>query len=261
MEFLKASRRKSLLSEVLHIALNVTLAAAMFALVSTGSSFLALGLVLVSKWRILAVRPRYWWANILANIVDLSVSVSTIVLLYLAGSSAEYGTWLQIAIATMYAIWLIAIKPRSSERWIVAQAGISLFLGAWAIMALSYTVPQFVTVLAAFVTAYGAARHVLIAREEDQPSLLAMVFGLFIAEIVWISYHWTVAYGMTVLGNLKLSQAAIIVSLVGFLAVRLYGLAASGKSLRSVDAIAPSIFVILVMIVLTVFFSAGAGII
>ena len=261
MEFLKASRRKSLLSEALHIALNAALAAAMFALVSTGSSFLALALVLVSKWRILAVRPRYWWANILANIVDLSVSVSTIVLLYLAGSSAEYGAILQVVIAVLYALWLIVVKPRSTERWIVYQAGTSLFLGAWAIMALSYTLPQIVTVLSVFVMAYGAARHVLVVREEDQPSLLAMVFGLFIAEIAWVSYHWTVAYGATVLGDLKLSQAAIIIGLVGFLAIRLYSVAVSGKSLRSVDAVAPAVFVVLVIMVLALFFSAGAGII
>lgn len=261
MEFLKASRRKSLFSEALHIALNAALAAAMFALVSTGSSFLALALVLVSKWRILAVRPRYWWANILANIVDLSVSVSTIVLLYLAGSSAQYGVVLQVAIAVLYALWLIVVKPRSSERWIVYQAGTSLFLGAWAIMALSYALPQIVTVISMFVVAYGAARHVLVAREEDQPSLLAMVFGLFVAEIAWVSYHWTVAYGAAVLGNLKLSQAAIIIGLVGFLAIRLYSVVASGKSLRSIDAVAPAVFVVLVIAVLTLFFSAGAGII
>lgn len=261
MEFLKASRRKSLFSEALHVALNAALAAAIFALVSTGSSFLALALVLVSKWRILAVRPRYWWANMLANIVDLSVSVSVIVLMYLAGSSPEYALVLQAGIAVLYALWLIALKPRSSERWIAVQAGTSLVLGSWAVMALSHATPQFATILLTFVVAYGAARHVLVAREEDQPSLLAMVFGLFVAEISWVAYHWTVAYGATVLGDLKLSQAAIIVGLVGFLALRLYGVATTGKSFRSVDAVAPTVFVVLVIAALTLFFSAGAGII
>ena len=261
MEFLKASRRKSLLSEMLHAVLNIALATALFVLVAVGSTALALALVLVSKWRILAVRPRYWWANILANIVDLTVSLSTVVLLYLAGTSGSYGLMLQIAIAVLYAVWLIGVKPRSSERWIVAQAGIGLFVGVWAIMAISYVLPLIVVVLAVYIVGYGAARHVLISREEDQPSLLAMMFGLFAAEIAWVSYHWTVAYGTNILGELKLPQATLVISLVGFLAIRLYSIYANGRSLRSVEAIAPSIFVVVVMFVLVLFFSAGAGII
>ena len=261
MEFLKASRRKSLLSEVLHVVLNMVLAVALFALVTTGSTLLALALVLVSKWRILAVRPRYWWANILANIVDLTVSLGTIALLYLAGTSGEYATLLQVIIATLYALWLIVIKPRSSEKWIVAQAGIGLFIGVWAALAVSYSLPQVVIIALVYIIAYGAARHVLVSREEDQPSLLAMVFGLFMAEIAWISYHWTVAYGATIFGDLKLPQAAIVMSLIGFLAIRLYTLYAKGHALRSVEVIAPSVFVILVIAVLVLFFNAGAGII
>ncbi|MBH1980861.1 hypothetical protein I8H89_05075 [Candidatus Saccharibacteria bacterium] len=261
MEFLKASRRKSLLSEMLHAVLNIALATAIFVLVFVGSTPLALALVLVSKWRILAVRPRYWWANILANIVDLAVSLSTVVLLYLAGTSGLYGLTLQVAIAALYAVWLIAIKPRSSQRWIVAQAGVSLFIGVWAVMAISYVLPLAVVVLAIYVIGYGAARHVLVSREEDQPSLLAMLFGLFVAEIAWVSYHWTVAYGTSILGELKLPQVTLVISLVGFLAVRLYSIHASGRSLRSAEAVAPSIFVSVVILVLVLFFSAGAGII
>lgn len=261
MDFLKASRRKSLFSEALHAVLNIALAAVMFALVSTGSTLLALVLVLVSKWRILAVRPRYWWANILANIVDLTVSLGTVGLLYLAGTSAAYGTSLQIAIAVLYAMWLILLKPRSAERWVVVQAGVGLGVGAWVVMAIAHNIPQMLVVVLLYIAAYGAARHILVSREEEQPSLLAMVFGLFIAEIGWVAYHWTVAYGTAALGDLKLPQAAIIISLVGFLAFRLYQVISSGRSLRSVEAIAPSVFVVLVVSVLVLVFSAGTGII
>lgn len=261
MEFLKASRRKSLLSESLHVALNIALAAALFGLVTTGSVALAFVLVLVSKWRILAVRMRYWWANILANTVDLTVSMSTVILLYLAGTSELYGLTLQLVIAVLYAVWLIVLKPRSTQKWIVIQACVGLIAGSWAIFAVSYLVPVAAVVLAMYVVAYAAARHVLISREEDQPSLLAMVFGFFIAEIAWVSYHWTVAYGVDGLGDFKLPQATIIVGLVGFLIYRLYTLYVSGASLRNVETIVPSVFVATVVLVLTIFFSAGAGII
>lgn len=261
MEFLKASRRKSLFSELLHIALNIALAAALFGLVTTGSVALAFVLVFVSKWRILAVRMRYWWANILANIVDLTVSMSTVVLLYLAGTSESLGLTLQIAVAVAYALWLTVAKPRSSQRWIAIQAGVGLTIGSWAVFAVSYLVPVSVVVLAMYVISYGAARHVLVAREEDQPSLLAMVFGLFIAELSWVVYHWAVAYGIDGLGDFKLPQATIIVGLVGFLVFRLYSFHVEGRSLRTVEAIVPSVFVTLVVLVLVTFFNVGAGII
>lgn len=61
--------------------------------------------------------------------------------------------------------------------------------------------------------------------------------------------------------ELKLPQVTLVISLVGFLAVRLYSIHASGRSLRSAEAVAPSIFVSVVILVLVLFFSAGAGII
>lgn len=261
MEFLKASRRKSFFSELLHVVLNIALAVALFGLVTTGSVALAFVLVFVSKWRILAVRIRYWWANVLANIVDLTVSMSTVVLLYLAGTSDQFGLVLQIVVASAYALWLTLVKPRSTQRWIVIQAGVGLTVGSWAVFAVSYLVPVSVVVLAMYVVAYGAARHVLVAREEDQPSLLAMVFGLFVAEFAWVIYHWTVAYGVEGFGDFKLPQATIIVGLVGFLVYRLYSFHSEGRSLRSVEAIAPTVFVTLVVFVLVTFFNVGAGII
>lgn len=261
MEFLKASRRKSLFSELLYVALNIALAATLFALVATGSVALAAVLVLISKWRILAVRMRYWWANILANIVDITVSMGVVSLLSLAGTSGQIGLYLQIFIAVLYAIWLIVLKPRSSRRWIVAQATTGLMIGSWSVFAIAHLVPVVVVVVLMYIIAYGAARHVLVSREESQPSLLAMIFGLMVAELSWVTYHWTVAYGAGIFGDFKFPQGTILIMLVGFLALRLYTLHASGRSLKSVEAIVPTIFTVALMLVLTIAFNAGAGII
>ena len=261
MEFLKASRRKSLFSELLYIALNIALAVALFALVATGSVALAVVLVLISKWRILAVRIRYWWANVLANIVDITVSMGVVSLLYLAGTSEQLGLYLQVVITVLYALWLIVLKPRSSKRWITVQAATGLTVGSWSVFAAAHLVPTVVVVVLMYVIAYGAARHILVSREESQPSLLAMVFGLVIAEMSWVMYHWTVAYGADVFGDFKFPQGTILIALVGFLALRLYTLHSDGRSLRSADAILPVVFTIVLMIVLTVVFHAGAGII
>lgn len=263
MEFLKASRRKNVLSEVLHAVLNVALAVAVFALVTTGSAVLAFALVIVSKWRILAVRPRYWWANIQANIVDLTVSLGAVVLLYLAGTIANYGAEVQIGVAVLYAVWLIALKPRSSARWIVAQAAISLFVGTWALFATAHIISLAAVVIGVYVIGYGAAKHVIALREESQPNLLAMIFGLLVAEIAWAEYHWTVAYGGDAMAEFKVAQGALVIALIGFLAERLYALQVQSdtRPIRKAEAIIPSVFVVLIITVLVVIFSSGTGII
>lgn len=262
MEFLKASRRRNYLSEVLHIALNVALAAMLFVLVYTGSMLLAFLLVIVSKWRIMAVRPRYWWANILANIVDVTVSLSAVCLLYLAGTAPEYSLALQVGIAVLYALWLVVIKPRSSRAWLTVQAGTGLLLGVWALLAFAHVMPDSsIAVLGSFVVAYGAARHVLAGREEIELSLLSMMFGLLVAQVVWVASYWTVAYGAIMLGGLQLPQAAIVVTLLGFLMLRVYDAFRAKKSFLSVDIIAPAVFVVLVVFIMAIFFRSGAGIV
>jgi len=62
MEFLKIIKRRSFLHEVVYIILNVVLALSAMVLIRvTGVYWPSLVLVLVSKWRILAVRPRFGW--------------------------------------------------------------------------------------------------------------------------------------------------------------------------------------------------------
>ncbi len=262
MELLKASRRKNLFSEVLHILLNIVLAAAVLGLVVGGSASLAFLLVIVSKWRILAVRPRYWWANIQANIVDISVSLGSVVLMTLAGTaSGQYALYAQITLAVVWAIWLIFIKPRSGSQWVALQAATSLFIGSWALLSVAHTVSAAVVAASLYIVAYGSAKHVVSARSEDQPTLVAMVFGFLIAEIGWIVYHWTVAYGVANLGDLKVAQGAIVIVLTGLLAERMYYLYMSGRAVRSAEVAIPTVFVVATIAILTIVFKAGAGIV
>ena len=72
MDLLKMHKRRSRLSEVAYVVLNIGLAAMVFAIVYTANSpWLAIAAVLLSKWRVLAVRPRFWFANLIANMVDI----------------------------------------------------------------------------------------------------------------------------------------------------------------------------------------------
>jgi len=120
MEFLKIIKRRSFLHEVVYIILNVVLALSAMVLIRvTGVYWPSLVLVLVSKWRILAVRPRFWLANIQANLVSIIVSVSYVIFLYLAQSldSLTYNQTLivHIILTSFYILWLLFIKPKSKR--------------------------------------------------------------------------------------------------------------------------------------------------
>jgi hypothetical protein len=102
-------KHKSLVSDLAYLALNIGLAAALLIVVLAVKSPLpAFVLVLLSKWRILAVRPRFWFKNVQSNLVDIIVGLSVVALLYAASGSLG----VQIVIATFFAVWLLFIKPR-----------------------------------------------------------------------------------------------------------------------------------------------------
>lgn len=101
----------------------------MFLLVRLNFASLAFLVVILSKWRMFAVQPRFWAANIRANAIDLMVGLSTIVFMTNSGSFTA-----QIGWAVLYAIWLIFIKPGTSITMVTLQA----FLGQLAALMALY---------------------------------------------------------------------------------------------------------------------------
>lgn len=257
MEFLRSSKRRSFLSELIYIVLNIALAVAILAVVwAIESPAAAFALVILSKWRILAVRPRYWFANIQANLVDIIVSLSVVVLLY----SASGAVVAQCAITLLYIVWLLFIKPRSSRRFVAVQAGAALFLGVEALMSVSYDWIASPVVLLMWLIGYSASRHILGSYDEAHISFYSLVWGLLVAEIGWLAYHWTFAYSLPGFGNVKLSQAALITLAVSFLTERAYASYTKHGTVRSSDIILPSLLSISVILVLLVFFNKlGVG--
>ncbi len=258
MEFLRSSKRRSLLSELVYIILNIALAVAVLAVVRAIESPLpAFALVILSKWRVLAVRPRYWFANIQANMVDIIVSLSVVVWLYAASGSFA----IQIAITLLYIGWLLLIKPRSKRIFVAAQAGTAVFLGVTALMSVSYDWPDLFVVAAMWLIGYSAARHVLGSYDDVHMSFYSLAWGLIFAEIGWVMYHWTFAYALPGV-DLKLPQAAIVTLAVSFLAERVYSSYSQHRTVRTNDIILPGLFSVSVIVVLLVFFNRlGAGIV
>jgi hypothetical protein len=251
MEFLKSSKRRSLLSELIYILLNIALAVAILVVVrAVDSPLAAFALVLLSKWRILAVRPRYWFANVQANLVDVIVSLSVIVLLY-----AAYNAFVaQCIITVLYIVWLLFIKPRSKRAFIAIQAGTATFLGVTALLSVSYDWIASVVVVAMWLIGYSTARHVLGSHDEVHISFYSLVWGMVIAEIGWLAYHWTYAYALPGVGNIKLSQTALIVLALSFLTERVYSSYTKHGTIRSGDVILPALLSVSLIVIMLAFF-------
>ncbi len=262
MELLRVVRRRSLLSEVIYILLNIALATAVLILtVSTGTPWLAITLVLLSKWRILAVRPRYWFAHIEANVVDIIVSVGVVLLIYLAGQTpGDNSLAIQIGLSVLYASWLLLLKPRSKRSYVAVQAAVAMVVGSMALESFSYEWPSSLVVLVLWVIGYSCARHVLVSHSDSDARFLSLAWGFVFAEIGWLTYHWTIAYSLPYAGMVQLPQATLLLLGISFLAERVYSSYRAHEKIRTGDILLPLLLVVGVMIVLlTLFNSASIG--
>jgi len=256
MEFLKVVRRRSFLSEIAYIVLNIALVVSIVLLIRlTESPWLAIGLVLLSKWRVLAVRPRYWFINLQSNLVDYLVSISFVVFLYSAYSGPIIDSQKSLLIAILmivYVVWLLFIRPHSKRLFVMIQAGVALSFGMGVLYSLAYAIPLSLLVILTWLVGYVTARHVLVHyNDEKHVVLLAQVWGLFIAEIGWLAYHWTVAYslfGSTVV----IPRVALTMLVLGFVAVKSYDSYYRHKRIRGNDIILPILFAFGVIVVLPI---------
>lgn len=251
MEFLRYSRRRSVLSEIVYVLLNVLMAVAILVVVLVIESPLpAFALVLLSKWRVLAVRPQHWPAHIVANSVDIIVSLSYVVFL----SAATGALTAQIGLTLLYIAWLLLLKPRSKRSLVTLQAGVATFVGVSALMQVSYDWLDIAVVLALWVIGSATARHVLTAYQEVHFKLLSLVWALVMAEIGWLVYHWSFGYDLRITGDLMLSQAAVITTMLAFLAERTYASYHRRGSVVMADILLPILLVVSsIGLLLTVF--------
>ncbi len=251
MEFLKPSRHKTLLSETVYILLNILVAAAILVVVLVVESPLpAFLLVLLSKWRILAVRPQYWPAHVVANAVDIIVSLGLVVFLYAASGHLS----VQIILTVLYVAWLLFLKPSSKRTFVVLQAGVSVFVGVAALMHVAFEWWDIAVVAIMWMIGYASARHVLTAYNEPHFVLLSLVWGTVFAELGWLFYHWSFGYRLSVLGDLQISQAAVVMMLLSFLAERVYNSYHRNKEIKLAEVILPALLVISSIVLLLTLF-------
>jgi len=260
MEFLKLVRRRSFLSEVVYTVLNVALAIALVLVIwYTASIPLALGLVLISKWRVLAVRARYWFVNIRSNLVDIIVSVSVVLHLYNINDSTLVDSTkaLVLGVVTLlYILWLLLLKPRSKRSYVAAQAGVAILLGVSALFAISFAWPASLVVAGMWLIGYSSASHILNSYDDEtHPLFLSLAWSVVMAELGWVAYHWTVAYTLPFVTSLLIPQIAIITTLLGFVAYKSYDSFYHHQKIRMADIILPLLFTISIIAVLVFVFN------
>lgn len=260
MEFLKLVRKRSFLSEFVYTILNIALAiAVLLVVVYTKSVWFALALVLLSKWRVFAVRPRYWWVNLQSNMVDFIVSISIVLHLDTINDASIGDTtklFLMVGLTLGYIGWLLYIKPRSKRIFIALQAGVAVFLGMAALFTISYNWPVSVVALGTWLIGYAGARHVLNSYDDETHNLfLSLAWGFVLAEIAWVAYHWSIAYPLPGAPSLMVPQVAIITTLVSFLALKAYDSFYHYARVRMSDVLMPLLFTVSVVVVLLLIFN------
>ncbi len=252
VEFLRRPRHKTFISELMYVGLNIGLAALLFVLTQTiQMPAIAIVIVLLSKWRVLAVRPRYWWANIQANMVDIIVGVSIVVLMYTSGVSMIT----QAVLAGLYAVWLVILKPLSKPLHMLLQAFAAILFGVTALYSVSYEWPVAAVVFVMLIIGYSSARHFLFGQEEEQIVLLSAIWALFFAEIGWLAHYWTFTYSFQGVTILQFPQVTIIVLAMSFVAERIYRSWMAHQRVVIGDILLPTVFAYAVIAAMLLFFN------
>lgn len=262
MEFLKIVKHRSFLSEVVYTALNIALAVALVIVIrATESAWPAIGLVLLSKWRVLAVKPRYWFVNVQSNLVDFIVSISLVVFLYMtyiSNTGAFQKVFILGALTLLYIGWLLFLKRQSKRVYIVAQAGVALFVGVAALYTLAYDWPSSAVVLLMWLIGYATAHHVLASYDETDISFLGILWGFVLAEIGWLAYHWTIAYSLGI-ESVIFPRVALTVFWIGFIAQQAYDSFYHHQKIRGNDIILPILFTISIVVILPLVLNLWGG--
>lgn len=197
-------------SQIFHVGLMAFFPLLLLLLVRLDFTPLALGLVLVSKWRMFAVKPRFWLANLRANAVDILVGLS--IVLFIAHNA---GSIWQLAWTIGYVGWLTVIKPGSSTVYSSAQAMIALLLALTSLFMVAGDAPLGVLVVAVGAICYMSAHHFLDSFDEPFKKFLSYMWAFIGSALTWVLCHWLLFYGI-------LAQPTLILVVLGYGLAGLY---------------------------------------
>ncbi len=265
LEFKSEASNRKTFSGFVYTLLNIFLPVAVFLLVRyLNAPLVALLLVVLSKWRVFAVKIGYWWVNIQSNLVDFIVGVGYVGLLNLANKPDRANLIVQIILAVFYAIWLLIIKPQSKSSAVAWQAAIAVFMGFAVLFSLGGRLPLVVVVMVGFAIGYAAARHVLSQASISKLTFFSATFGFISAQLTWIYYQWTIGYPVQILDDFKIPQMAIIMTIISHLIFVLFDKFVVEDSDKDTEVtigekfqqiLIPLVFDIAIVVLLTIVFS------
>lgn len=187
-----------------HLSFIALLPLVIFVLVRIELFGVALVAILLSKWRMFAVRPHHWMPHIRTNAVDIIVGLSLLVFM----SNTVSMSW-QIFWVVLYEIWLLVIKPGTSLPMVSLQAVIAQGIGLTSVFLFFEDAPLALYVAIYWFIAYFSARHFLASFDEPHAQIIASQWGFFAAALMWISGHWLLFFGVV-------AQPALILSILGY---------------------------------------------
>lgn len=244
-QLLRTLKPTSGISNLLHISLLIILPIVVFVLVRLDFIQLALTVVVLSKWRMLAVRPRFWAANVRANAVDIMVGLSVVLFMTHSG-----GLWLQLLWVVLYGVWLLFIKPASGTLMVAAQAFIGQFAALSALYVAWAAGPLYGLTLATGLICFMAARHFFDSFDEPYAKLVSYTWGYFGAALAWLLGHWLIFYG-------SISQPTLLLSLLGYGLAGMYYLDHNERLSTGVRR--QMIFIVVAIVALVLAFSDWGG--
>lgn len=215
MDLISSVARRSRLGEIGHVVLNIGYAVLLLVLILLFSApWLSFLLVVLSKWRVLAVRPRFWLTNLKANALDALLGIAVVTLMW-----QNIGSFfIQVGFCAGYALWLIFLKPSAKRRAVLVQAAIAQFVTLWALFTVAYAFPLFVVVLLGGFIGFVVAHHAInVFAEEYEDVLLSLIWAFILSVLCWLAWYWTVAYTA-----LRIPEVSIVTALLGFLTYVVY---------------------------------------
>ncbi len=200
-----------------HLSIVAVLPILVFVLVRLELVGVALAVILLSKWRIFAVRPRHWLAHLRTNAVDVIFSLS--ILVFMASSSAMS---VQLLWVLAYEIWILYIKPGTRPILVSIQALLAQLTGLIAAFIAFEDVPLAVLIVSTAAILYFSARHIFGSFQEEHFNAYSLTWALFGASLVWVLGHWLLFYG-------PVAQVAVLLGVLGYGLAALYYLSETDK--------------------------------
>jgi hypothetical protein len=256
-EIIRTVKKKDIVTSILHIFFNLAVAGGSLALVLLfpNSPWPAIALVVLSKYRVFAVKPRFWWPNLLSNLTDFIFCAGMVLLIWGVGTMnlGLTGLIYQAVLTSIYVVWLVFLKPLTKPLPVLIQAGISQFVGLTAVFSVADYLWAPAVVLLCYGVGFASARHVLMLHKEPQHKLLAALWGLIICQLGFLAYHWTIVFQF---GWIWIPEISVIIAVLAFVAERYYNsFRVNDGQIKQADVLLPTLFGSIFLLIILIFFS------